>query len=61
MAPSGTLFTKPNRQKIKFSFGLVNKVPEGAILGTWYFFKKNPKFYIFLMKKIFRDLSDKFI
>ena len=40
---SDELFTV---EKFKFSFGLVYKVPEGAILRTWLFFEKSPKFYI---------------
>ena len=50
-----------NRQKIKFSFGLVNKVPEGAILGTWFIFEKNPKFYILCMKIFFREDTMNFL
>ena len=55
---SDELFTV---EKFKFLFGLVYKVPEGAILRTWLFFEKNPKFYILYMKKNFREDTMNFL
>ena len=55
---SDELFTV---EKFKFSFGLVYKVPEGAILGTWFIFEKNPKFYILCMKIFFREDTMNFL
>ena len=55
---SDELFTV---QKFKFLFGLVYKVPEGAILRTWLFFEKNPKFYILYKEKNFREDTMNFL